>query len=356
MLGRCHGRHGLSRRPVANAPQGAYFPIGSNFSIVVVIHRSGNRAPTKEQRSMNHQTSRRAVVRTPDGPESIEIVDVPVPDPGWGQVRVRVAAAAINPVDLDVVSGRLHGLGLVSQTEHTGLGADFSGVVEATGAGVELALGTRVAGFVGGFDRDHGSHAEHLLVDAADIAALPDGMCPNVAASTPLTLTTAAQIVEILGAAPPEGGRLLVTGAAGGVGASVVVLAQEQGWQVTGLARPGDEGFVRGLGAGFVTTPQGGWDAVVDAAAMQETAMPFVRDGGSFVGVQPGLEPDEERGITVGAVVSRSDGRLLARLLDRVADGTVPARIHATLPLAEVVSAYQLLAKGDVRGRIVVLP
>jgi NADPH:quinone reductase-like Zn-dependent oxidoreductase len=47
---------------------------------------------------MNQQTSRRAVVRTPHGPESIEIVDVPVPEPGQGQVRVKVAAAAINPV------------------------------------------------------------------------------------------------------------------------------------------------------------------------------------------------------------------------------------------------------------------
>lgn len=305
---------------------------------------------------MNHQTSHRAVLRTPNGPESIEIIAEPVPEPGPGEVRVKIAAATINPVDLDVVSGRLHGLGLVSQAELTGLGADFSGVVEATGEGVDLALGARVAGFVGGFDRDHGSHAEHLVVDAADVAVLPDGMCPNVAASMPLALTTAAQLLDVLDAVPPQGRRLLVTGAAGGVGAAVAALAEERGWQVTGLARAGDETFVRGLGVGFTTAPTGGWDVVVDAAAMQDEAMPLVRDGGTFVGVQPGPEPAEERGITVRVVVSRPDGPLLARLLDRVVDGTVPARIHATLPLAEVVSAYRLLAKGGVRGRIVVLP
>ncbi|MCA5892275.1 zinc-binding dehydrogenase [Isoptericola sp. NEAU-Y5] len=305
---------------------------------------------------MNHQTSRRAVVRTPSGPGSIEIIDAPVPEPGPGQVRVKVAAAAINPVDLDVVSGRLHGLGLVSQAEHTGLGADFSGVVEAAGDGVGLALGTRVAGFVGGVDRDHGSHAEHLVVAADDVAGLPDGMCPNVAASMPLTLTTAAQLLGVLGDVPPQARRLLVTGAAGGVGAAVAVLAKERGWQVTGLARAGDQAFVHGLGVGFTTAPAGGWDVVADAAAMQEEALSLVRDGGTFVGVLPGLEPDEERGVTVGVVVSRPDGPLLARLLDRVVDGTVPARIHAALPLTEVVSAYRLLAKGGVRGRVVVLP
>jgi len=305
---------------------------------------------------MNQQTSRRAVVRTPHGPESIEILDVPVPEPGQGQVRVKVAAAAINPVDLDVTGGGLHRLGLVTQPEHTGLGSDFSGVVEAAGDDVELTVGTRVAGFVGGFDRDHGAHADHVVVDAADVAVLPDGMCPNVAASLPLPLTTAAQLVEVLGAVPAEGRRLLVTGAAGGVGAAVAVLAAERGWEVTGLARPGDEAFVRGLGVGFTAAPRAGWDVVADAAAMQDEAVSLVRAGGRFVGVKPGLEPAAERGIAVDVVVSRPDGPLLARLLDRVVDGTVPVRIHATLPLAEVVSAYQLLAKGGVRGRVLVLP
>ncbi|MEL7977791.1 zinc-binding dehydrogenase [Isoptericola sp. F-RaC21] len=305
---------------------------------------------------MNHQTSRHAVVHAPHGPESIEILDVPVAEPGPGQVRVKVAAAAVNPVDLDVTGGGLHRLGLVTQPEHTGLGADFSGVVEAAGDDVDLVVGTRVAGFLGGFDRDHGSHADHVVVAAADVAVLPDGLCPNVAASAPLALTTAAQLLEVLGAAPAEGRRLLVTGAAGGVGAAVAALAAERGWEVTGLARAGDEAFVRGLGVDFTAAPRAGWDVVVDAAAMQDEAVTLVRDGGRFVGVKPGLEPREERGISVDVVVSHPDGPLLARLLDRVVDGTVPVRIHAALPLAEIVGAYRLLAKGGVRGRVVVLP
>jgi NADPH:quinone reductase-like Zn-dependent oxidoreductase len=305
---------------------------------------------------MNHQTSRQAVVRVPDGPESIEIIDVSVPEPGPGQVRIKVAAAAINPVDLAVASGPLPELDQVSRPAHIVLGRDFSGTVDAAGDGVDLAVGTRVAGFVDGLDPDRGSHADHLVVDAADVAALPDGMCPNVAASVPMTLTTAAHLVELLGVVSPERRRLLVTGAAGAVGASTVALAREQGWQVTGLARGSDEAFVRGLGVDFTTAPGRAWDVVVDAAAMQDEAMSFVRDGGRFIGVQPGREPREERGITADVVVGHPDGPLLAKLLAQVADGTVPVRIHATLPLADVVSAYQLVAKGGIRGRVVVLP
>jgi NADPH:quinone reductase-like Zn-dependent oxidoreductase len=339
---------------VTNALQGAYFPLGStDIRVVLINHQRKTHTGADE---MSQTTSRRAVVRVPSGPESIEILDLPTPEPGPGQVLIKVAAAAINPVDLGVASGHFHELGLVHQHDHTGLGWDYAGTVAAAGDDVDLPVGTRVAGFVDGFDRDYGSHAEHLVVTADHLAPLPDGMCPNVAASVPLTVTTAAQLVAILGEPPAEARRLLVTGAAGAVGAPTAVLAQEQGWLVTGLARAGDEAFVRGLGVDFTTATGYGWDVVVDAAAMQAEAMAYVRHGGRFVGVQPAARLPEERGITVEVVVSHPDGPLLAGLLARVANGNLPARIHATLPLDAIVNAYQLMAKGGVRGRIVVIP
>lgn len=334
---------------------------------MMVLHHNEGKTPTtstkeqtvtntEQQRVMNRMTSRRAVVRVPSGPDSIEIVDARVAEPGPGEIRVEVAAAAINPVDLGVAGGVFHRLGMVHRPEYTGLGWDFAGTVAAAGSGVDLEPGTRVAGFLDGFDRDHGSHAEQLLVPAANVAVVPDGMDLVAAATVPLNATAAAGLVDLLGVAPDEGRRLLVTGAAGAVGAYVAVLARDRGWQVTGLARPADEPFVRGLGAEFATDLGAGWDAVVDAAARQEPALRAVRDGGRFVGVQPAARLPEERGVAVEVVFARPDGALLARLLARVSSGELPARVHAVVPLAEAADAYRRMAGGGIRGRIVLVP
>jgi NADPH:quinone reductase-like Zn-dependent oxidoreductase len=305
---------------------------------------------------MSTSTFRTAIVRTPGGPDSIEFIDVPVVEPGPGEVRVRIAAAPVNPVDLAVAAGVFHGMGLVNQPDRTGLGWDFAGTVVATGPGVDLAVGTRVAGMVGGFDRDFGTYAEQLVVPAADVAVVPDGLDLVAASTVPLNGLAAAQIVDLLGEPPTEGNRLLVTGAAGAVGGYVASLAQDHGWQVTGLARATDEEFVRSLGADFTADAEPGWDAVADAAALQERGLALVRDGGAFVGIQPSAEPASERGITVVAVVAHADGARLSELLARTASGELPARVHAVVPLDRVADAHRAVAKGGVRGRYVLKP
>jgi NADPH:quinone reductase-like Zn-dependent oxidoreductase len=299
-------------------------------------------------------TFRTAVIRTPGGPDSIEIIDVPIVEPGPGQVRVEIAGAAVNPVDLAVAAGLFHGRGLVNQPHHTGLGWDFAGTVTAVGPDVDLLVGRRVAGLVDGFDRDFGTYAEQLVVSANDTALVPDGLDLATAAAVPLNGLAAAQMVDLLG--DGEGRSLLVTGAAGAVGGYVISLAQDRGWRVTGLARTQDEEFVRGLGATFTTRATPGWDAVADGAALQEQGIVLVRDGGLFVGVQPGAAPPEERGITVHVVVARPDGARLAQLLDATASGRLPVRVHAFVPLDQVASAHRAVAKGGVRGRYVLQP
>ncbi|HEY0812527.1 MAG TPA: NADP-dependent oxidoreductase [Pseudonocardia sp.] len=305
---------------------------------------------------MHTSTFRAAVVRTPDGPDAIEIIDLPVVEPGPGEVRVAIAAAAVNPVDLAVANGYFHGVGLINQPAHTGLGWDFAGTVEAVGPGVPLAVGTRVAGLVGGLDRDFGPYAEQIVVQAADLAVVPDGLDLAEASTVPLNGVTAAQLVDLLGDAPAEGKRLLVTGAAGAVGGYVVVLAQDRGWQVTGLARTEDEEFVRSSGADFTAHAESGWDAVADGAALQERGLALVREGGIFVGVQPSAELTPERGITVLTVSVHADSARLADLLARTAAGELPARVHAIVPLDQVSDVHRTVAKGSVRGRYVLAP
>lgn len=305
---------------------------------------------------MSTSTFRTAIVRTPDGPGSIEIIDVPVVEPGPGEIRVRIVAASVNPVDLAVAAGTFHAMGLIHQPERTGLGWDFAGTVVATGPGVGLAIGARVAGMVDGFDRDFGTYAEQLVAPAANVAVVPDGLDLVAASTVPLNGLAATQIIDLVGDAPTDANRLLVTGAAGALGGYVASLAQDRGWQVTGLARAQDEEFVRSLGADFTTRAEPGWDAVADGAALQERGIALVRDGGSFVGVRPGAEPAAERGITVHALVAHPDGARLGDLLARTASGKLPARVHAVVPLDQVDDAHRAMAKGGIRGRYVLKP
>ena len=89
---------------------------------------------------------------------------------------------------------------------------------------------------------------------------------------------------------------------------------------------------------------------------LQEQGLALVRDGGAFVGVQPGAEPAAERGITVAVVVTHPDGPRLGDLLARTASGELPARVHAVVPLDQVADAHRAVAKGGVRGRYVLEP
>jgi NADPH:quinone reductase-like Zn-dependent oxidoreductase len=307
-----------------------------------------------QEATVSPTTFRTAVVRTPGGPDSIEIIDVPVVEPGPGQLQVEIAGAAVNPVDLALAAGVFHRLGLIHQPDHTGLGWDFAGTVIAAGPDVDTPVGSRVAGLVAGFDRDFGTYAEQLVVPARDTALVPEDLHLATAATVPLNGLAAAQLVDLLG---DGGGRsLLVTGAAGAVGGYVVVLARDRGWRVTGLARADDEKFVRGLGVDFTAEARPGWDAVADGAVLQEQGVALVRDGGVFVGTQPGAAPAAERGVTVRVVVTEPDGARLAQLLDAAATGRLPARVHAVVPLDQVAAAHRAVAKGGVRGRYVLHP
>lgn len=299
-------------------------------------------------------TFRAAVVVAPGENDAIRLVDLPVVEPGPGQVRVRVEAATVNPVDVLVRGGVLHQAGVINQPEHTGLGWDFAGTVIGAGPDVGLAPGTRVAGLVGGLDRDFGTYAEELVLPAVDVAVVPDGLDLADAAAVALNAPTAAELVDLLG--DGEGRSLLVTGAAGAVGAYTVTFALERGWRVTGLARAADEEFVRDLGADFVSAPTGGWDAVADGAVMQDDAVALVRDGGIFIGVQPSFPPAPQRGVDIRVVAVAPDGERLSGILERTASGDLPARVVAVLPLDRYDEALAAVARGGVRGRYVLRP
>lgn len=297
---------------------------------------------------------RAATVSRFGGPESVEITEVPVPVPGPGQVRIKVGAAALNPVDVAMRSGVFGNDG-----ERIGLGWDVAGTIDAVGAGVDWAVGDRVMGLATGHVKPLGTHADHVVLDATAIAPSPGSLDDVHAAALPLNALSAAQALDMM--ALRRGQSLLVTGAAGAVGGHAVELAHRMGLEVTALASVGDEPFLLSRGAGHFLSRgadlgSADFDGVLDAAGLGREAIDAVRDGGSYVGLWPGQEPESERGVSVDALDVRADGAQLAEL-SRLADqGVIVARVAQTYPLEDAAAAHTRLAEGGVRGRLVLIP
>ncbi|MEV6373320.1 alcohol dehydrogenase catalytic domain-containing protein [Micromonospora musae] len=299
------------------------------------------------------------LVRTGEA-NGYELRSLPDPQPAPGQVRIRMAGAGVNPADLHMIDDWARGEAGVDAGHPMGLGLDVAGVVDMVGSNVRgLSVGSRVAALTLPHARHAaaGTAAEYVIVPAADVAPVPETLDLLDAATVPLNSLTADQLLARLG--PADGRRLLVTGAAGGVGGYAVALAARDGWAVTALGRSTDAGFLGRAGARDLITDLhgvGGFDAVLDAALLNERALRAVRDNGSYVGVFPGLEPESERGITIETGVVVPDGRRLRDMLALSAQGDLEARRAGTVPLAEAARAYDALRGGRQRGRWVLTP
>jgi NADPH:quinone reductase-like Zn-dependent oxidoreductase len=307
------------------------------------------------------------IVNSPGGFAALEIADVPVPVAGPGQVRIRVLAAAVNPVDAATRAGDLTAAGLVAPHGPLAIGWDVSGIVDALGPGVDrFAEGDAVIGLRDLLSAPVGAQAEFLVLDADAIARAPRTASPVEAATLPLNGLTALQALDLVALRP--GDTLLVTGAAGGLGAFVVELGVLRGLRVVALARPEDEELVRRLGAAvFISRDDalgravrsvvpGGVDGAIDAAVVGVAALDAVRGGGSFVAVTAGAAPPALRGTRVRNVWIRADGAQLAELAALVDAGRLTLRVAGTLPLHDVARAHERLAAGGLRGRLVLLP
>jgi NADPH:quinone reductase-like Zn-dependent oxidoreductase len=176
-----------------------------------------------------------------------ELVELPKPVPGPGELLVRIHAAAYNPFDLKVADGALkdsvqHKFPLI-------LGLDGAGVIEAVGPGVHtLKPGDKVYGQFLNPAKGRGSYAEYAIATTASaIAKMPQGMIFTQAAAVPTASMTAFNMVET--ARIDAGQRVLVNGATGGVGQSVVQFAANRGAHVIATAQPDAAPIMKDLGA-----------------------------------------------------------------------------------------------------------
>ncbi len=296
------------------------------------------------------------VITEPGAADALQWREVELPQPGPGELRIRTVAAAVNPVDVITRQGAFHQLGWI-QGGVAGIGWDVAGYVEAVGPDVAgWKVGAAVAGIRAALDTPIGAYGDALVLPLDAVAAIPPGLGFAEASSVPLNALTADQALNLLDL--PSGASLLITGAAGAVGGFAVALAARRGWQVTALARAGDEDFLRAAGASQViaTLPaQARYDGVLDAAVLGDAALQGTRDGGRYVGVIPSAVPEVTRGIHVQAVQVRPDGRRLAELLALAAEGVLAPRLAGLLPMASAAEAHRRLEQGGQRGRWVLV-
>jgi NADPH:quinone reductase-like Zn-dependent oxidoreductase len=296
----------------------------------------------------------------------------PDPEPGRGELLVRVAAAGLNGADLHQVKGR-YPPPPGSPADIPGL--ELAGEVAAVGPDVQrFGPGDRVMAVVGG-----GAHAELAVVHERLAIPVPAGLGWPEAGGFPEAVTTAHDALFTqcgLGL----GDRLLVSGAAGGVGTAAVQLGAAAGARVVASVRNLDlRRAVADLGAAVVVEPaqafaEGPFDVVLELVGAPNFAetLDALATGGRLmiIGVGAGAtaELDLRQVMTrrvhvLGSTLryrpleQKADAarRVEHQALPLVADGRLRVPVAATFPLERAREAYDRFAAGGKLGKLVLV-
>lgn len=308
------------------------------------------------------------------GPEEIVVATVPRPTPGPGQVRIQVHASSVNGGELLFRSGRLWPLS--GRRFPKGLGSDLAGVVDAIGPGVDgLEPGVPVWGVVPSIEfvrsqAPAGAAAEYVVVSSDRVAYMPQVLSFAEAAALPTVATTALTAVRDV-AKVSAGQRVLVRGAAGGVGSSLVQLAASRRGLVTALAGAANLEAVRELGArdaidyrGVDLDSLGRFDVVLDTAGRDLGAVRrLLAPGGRMVSLA--LNPPIRGALSVLASLPHGASRirffsgkpgrhLLDELAAEVRAGHIRAVIDGVYSLRQVGEAHRAAEAGGHCGKQVI--
>lgn len=303
--------------------------------------------------------------KTFGGPEVLELTDLPVPPLGPTRVLVRVKATSVNPVELYVRSGAFP---LLAEPPFV-LGWDVSGVIERVEPGVHsFKEGDEVYGFPL-FPLPAGAYAEYLAAPARQFARKPAGISHEEAAALPLVGLTAWQaFTEITRLRP--GQRVLIHGAGGGLGHIAVQLAKHMGAEVVGTASAAKHEFLRGLGADQLIDYRSAdytevlrddpVDVVLETlgGGNAERSFTVLRPGGLLITAVertsttlPGLAA--EAGVRFAPLGVEPDTAGLESLTALVEAGHLRPHIQEVLPLEQAAKAHEIVATGNVQGKVV---
>lgn len=307
----------------------------------------------------------------------LELEDIDKPAVGDGDVRVQVRAAGVDPSVWHIMTGlpyvvRLMGLGLRRPKARV-RGLDVSGTVEAVGKDVtEFEPGNDV------FGTCDGSFAEFACARPATLAPKPANLTFEQAAAVPVSGCTALQGLRDKGKIS-SGQRVLVIGAAGGVGSFAVQIAKHFGAEVTGVCSTAKLDMVRSLGADHLvdysqedfTDGSHSYDIVLDTAGRRPLSRlrralaakgTLVIVGGDGGGRLAGGFDRQLRASLVSPFVSQELRSVLAKvgtadllvLKGLVEAGKVTPAIGRTWPLADAPDAVRYLGEGHSRGKSVI--
>lgn len=342
---------------------------------------------------MTRVTNHRVVVSRHGGPDVLHVVEEDLPEPGPGEVRVSVLAAGVSAFDLMYRRwGRLPG----SPAVPFSLGEDVVGTVDALGAGVtSLELGQKVAGGTWSLGVG-GGYTESICLHERELVPVPYELGAAEAVCLVVNYLTAHLHLHGYGKAR-SGERVLVHGAAGGVGTALLELGRLAGLDMYGTASEHNHELVRTLGATPIdyrtedflervrSLTGDGVDLVVDpvgGARQLRRSYRALRKGGRLVWL--GAAATKEKGLSVGALSMLMvfmlrripDGKsvpstpdlgsfaqahnewyreTLMQLLDSAAKGDLDPVVAERVPLHEAGRAHELLERGGHAGKVVLI-
>ena len=314
------------------------------------------------------------VYRDFGSPDVLRLEETAKPAPREGEVLIRIHAAGLNPLDWKLMKGRPWVLRLIMglhKVKHPGV--DVAGEVESAGAQVtDFKPGDAV------FGGCRGALADYVCAPASALAIKPANVTFEAAASVPIAGWTALQGLRDKGNLE-AGEKVLINGAAGGVGTFAVQIAKHLGAEVTGVCSTKNVELVRSIGADQVIdytqqnlseVPQQ-FDLILECVG--NLPLPQVRRLLTPRGrcVMVGASPDvglmtilggmlrllvsapfmKQKILTFMAKRSQADLRILADLMQ---SGAVKPVIDRRYRLSESAEAMRYLEAGHARGKVIV--
>jgi NADPH:quinone reductase-like Zn-dependent oxidoreductase len=322
----------------------------------------------------------KAIVQDRFGPpEVLRLADIDPPEIGPGDVLMRVHAAGLNPYDWHMLRGDpliarlIPGAVGLTRPKYRVAGLDAAGVVEAVGADVrELSAGDEVLGFC------PGAFAEYVRAEAGKVVPKPASLTFEQAAAIPIAATTALRGIREVGQVR-AGNRVLVNGAAGGVGSYAVQIAAVLAAEVTGVCSTRNAELVRSLGAAHVidyttddfTRQPARYDVIFDnvgnrpLSRLRRALAPagiLVLNGGGSPGHVVGPLGTMLRAAVVNGFVrqhlrflpTREDRAELAAIAALIEDGKLTPVLDRTYPMADTTEALRYVEGGHAHGKVVI--